>query len=24
MIDGVVWDGSNPGKYAASFKVKAT
>jgi len=23
LIDGVVWDGSNPAKYAASFKVKA-
>ena len=23
LIDGVVWDGSNPAKYADSFKVKA-
>ncbi len=22
MIDGVVWDGSNPAQYAGSFKVK--
>jgi nitrate/nitrite transport system substrate-binding protein len=22
MIDGVVWDGSNPQQYASSFKVK--
>ena len=22
MLDGVVWDGSNPKQYAASFKVK--
>jgi len=23
MIDGVVWDGSNPAKYADGFKIKA-
>ena len=23
MIDGVVWDGKDPKKYAAGFKVKA-
>jgi nitrate/nitrite transport system substrate-binding protein len=23
MLDGVVWDGSNPAKYADSFKIKA-
>jgi nitrate/nitrite transport system substrate-binding protein len=23
MIDGVVWDGTNPAKYAAGFKIKA-
>lgn len=23
LMDGVVWDGSNPAAYAASFKVKA-
>ncbi|MPM86999.1 Nitrate transport protein NrtA [bioreactor metagenome] len=23
LIDGVVWDGSNPAKYAGSFKIKA-
>lgn len=23
LMDGVVWDGSNPGAYAASFKIKA-
>ena len=23
LIDGVVWDGTNPAKYAASFKIKA-
>ena len=23
MIDGVVWDGKDPKKYAASFKIKA-
>jgi nitrate/nitrite transport system substrate-binding protein len=24
MVDGVVWDGKDPAKYADSFKVKAT
>ena len=23
MIDGVTWDGTNPAKYAAGFKIKA-
>lgn len=23
LIDGVVWDGKDPKKYAASFKIKA-
>jgi nitrate/nitrite transport system substrate-binding protein len=23
MIDGVVWDGKDPAKYADSFKIKA-
>jgi nitrate/nitrite transport system substrate-binding protein len=23
LIDGVVWDGKDPQKYAASFKIKA-
>ena len=23
MIDGVVWDGTNPAKYAAGFKIRA-
>jgi nitrate/nitrite transport system substrate-binding protein len=23
LIDGAVWDGSNPAKYADSFKLKA-
>ena len=23
LVDGVVWDGKDPAKYAASFKIKA-
>ena len=23
QIDGVVWDGTNPAKYAAGFKIRA-
>jgi nitrate/nitrite transport system substrate-binding protein len=24
LMDGVVWDGKDPAKYADSFKIKAT